>query len=854
MSNLNIFFFQNENNNIEICKNKIIRIFLVLKTMITVIMPNYNHGKFIKNAIQSCLKNNYLKEIIIADGGSNDNSLSEISKLMQFDSRITYIESKDSGPAEALNKALNKSSGEYIGWLNSDDLYNINIFNKIISEFEKDENLKIVYGNGANVSENGSFKNFYPTFKPFEGINQFLDGCFICQPTVFCKRQLLIDIGGFNNECKTCFDLDLWLRIFTKLEISEIGFIDELLAFTRIHEKTITSNSQFLVNLESAILLKKFLGKVPDHWCATAAKNAIIKYDSKALNELSILSKERYIPIEIVDRIKYFIEQYQLDISKELNGNDIVRNSLPSSLRVLLSSRYDLISEGLHKIENERLLCQWIILHGFKEYPYLKIGNNSSNSLLNWLSETPISGSLPRVMQAIWDTKKKHRRLWPSSEDTKSYQKWLKNNWSKIKEVDLLYESFFGTGFIKSYFLKIKKNFYDNYLFKKQSSFSNGVNVVGYVSFSLGIGEDCRSTFNALRSVGINTNLIDFSPNNLKNRANNILSYAISEKASFKVSIICLTPEEFMRYFLNDCSNALKDSYIIGYWPWELPRWPKNWELANELVNEIWVSSKFIYDSIIQTTKKPVKIMPLCVDELKGLEPLSSEERNNIRHKYNLNIENIIFVFCFDLNSYLQRKNPWGSIDAFLKAFPPFPKNQINYNVNLIIKTFPPESENKDWDRLKQISELDERIIILENNLKRDDLLKFYGCCDVFLSLHRSEGFGRSLAESFQLGLDVISIKWSGNKDFCSGPLFHEVPYEIVSVPPGAYPHWPKQKWAEPNIDEASLVLKKVANQRKDKRKKIYDYSKEYQNQFSKYKCGQNYARRLKELNLLNED
>ena len=112
--------------------------------MITVIMPNYNHGKFIKYAVQSCLKNDNLKEIIIADGGSTDNSFSEISNLMQCDSRITYIESEDNGPAEALNKALNKSSSEYIGWLNSDDLYSTDTFNKILYQFQKEKSLKIV--------------------------------------------------------------------------------------------------------------------------------------------------------------------------------------------------------------------------------------------------------------------------------------------------------------------------------------------------------------------------------------------------------------------------------------------------------------------------------------------------------------------------------------------------------------------------------------------------------------------------------------------------------------------------------------------------------------------------------------
>ena len=818
-------------------------------------MPNFNHGRFIKYAIESCLKNKFLKEIIIVDGGSTDNSFSEILKLMKRDKRIFFIKSKDNGPAEALNEALGKASCDFIGWLNSDDLYNNDIFNKILFEFNRDKNLKVVYGNGANLNENGKFINFYPTFKPKVGISKFLDGCFICQPTVFFKRKLLKDIGGFNKNYKTCFDLDLWLRIFSMLKISEIGFINELLAFTRVHKQTITYNNQLLVNIESAILLKKYIGKVPEHWYASAARHSIIKYKSKALSNLLNFSDSLHIPKEIVDGIKYYIEEFQLEISKELDGTEIIRDSLPIALRVLLSSRYDLLSEGLHKIKNERTLCQWMILHGFKEYSYLREGNSSSNMLLKWLSETPKGNSLPRVMQAIWDTKKKHRRIWPSLKQTKSYKKWLKFNWRKIKEIDLPYNSFFGNDIEKKSYLKILKNiFYANKNSKKESSCAKGVNVIGYASFSLGIGEDCRSTFNALNSVGINTNLINFSPNNLNNRANNSLSNSISKKALFKVSIICLTPEEFMRYFLNDTSNALNDSYIIGYWPWELPRWPRNWDLANELVNEIWVSSKFIYDSVKQTTKKPVRLMPLCVDEFKGLKPLSDDERSNVRKKYKLKNENIIFVFCFDLNSHLERKNPWGAIDAFLKAFPPIPSNMINNNVNLLIKTFTPEQDNKDWNTLKQISKSDERIVILENNLARDELLDFYGCCDVFLSLHRSEGFGRSLAESLQLGLDVISVKWSGNKDFCSGPLFHEVPFEIVSVPPGAYPYWPDQQWAEPNLDKAADILKEVAEKRKIKRNKINIYAREYQDQFSMHKCGQNYAKRLSEINSLNAD
>ena len=105
----------------------------------------------------------------------------------------------------------------------------------------------------------------------------------------------------------------------------------------------------------------------------------------------------------------------------------------------------------------------------------------------------------------------------------------------------------------------------------------------------------------------------------------------------------------------------------------------------------------------------------------------------------------------------------------------------------------------------------------METNLTRYQLLQLYGCCDGFLSLHRAEGFGRGMAEAFQLGLDVVATNWSGNTDFCKGRLAHPIPYELEPVTPGAYPHWPDQVWAEPNIKAAAEALRKIDKRRKEK-------------------------------------
>jgi glycosyltransferase involved in cell wall biosynthesis len=138
----------------------------------------------------------------------------------------------------------------------------------------------------------------------------------------------------------------------------------------------------------------------------------------------------------------------------------------------------------------------------------------------------------------------------------------------------------------------------------------------------------------------------------------------------------------------------------------------------------------------------------------------------------------------------------------------------LSEQVALLIKTFPPQGISVEWQRLQARAAEDSRIVLIAESLPREELLALYGCCDVFLSLHRSEGFGRGMAEALQLGVDVIATDFGGNTDFCTGPLAHPVRWRASPVPRGAYPCADGHSWAEPDLEHAAELCRQVAARR----------------------------------------
>jgi glycosyltransferase involved in cell wall biosynthesis len=206
------------------------------------------------------------------------------------------------------------------------------------------------------------------------------------------------------------------------------------------------------------------------------------------------------------------------------------------------------------------------------------------------------------------------------------------------------------------------------------------------------------------------------------------------------------------------------------------------------------------------------------------------------RHDFGLPEDAYLYCFAFDINSSAERKNPQGLITAFQKAFP----IRSQEKVGLVLKVSHPETDCARWKQIRRAAKQDPRIHLVEETMRRPELLALFNACDCFVSLHRAEGFGRCLAEALLLGKQVVTTGFSGNTDFCREPRVGLVRHRIIPVKPGDYMWGEGQSWAEPDLDHAAELMRSVRTQPRDTNTKDFD--------FSPSRAGARYARRLREL------
>jgi glycosyltransferase involved in cell wall biosynthesis len=263
---------------------------------------------------------------------------------------------------------------------------------------------------------------------------------------------------------------------------------------------------------------------------------------------------------------------------------------------------------------------------------------------------------------------------------------------------------------------------------------------------------------------------------------------------SHAFELICVNPDE-----LPQVVHRMGDNYFqgprIGVWGWETDAIPSGWRAAFELVDEIWVYSRFMVENIGAQSPVPVVALPPAIRVPEHHPPV----RLGIPDGY-------LFLFAFDYLSTIQRKNPVGLIDAFKRAFAP------GEGPRLLIKTFnaplrPLAEEEVLWAAGDRPD-----IHVLDRSLTsgaRDGLI---AACDCYVSLHRSEGFGLTLCEAMALGKPVIATRYSGNLDFMNDDNSFLVDYELTTVGAGTeiYPAW--GRWAEPDVDHAAKLMRRVCD------------------------------------------
>ena len=320
--------------------------------------------------------------------------------------------------------------------------------------------------------------------------------------------------------------------------------------------------------------------------------------------------------------------------------------------------------------------------------------------------------------------------------------------------------------------------------------------IAGLFSTASGVGEGARLAYAALDAAGYAPAAFDLSPAfGQVEMTDTAQRRAVAPGAG---SLIVHHNGPYLPHALWALGRArVRGRRIIGYWAWELPRLPDEWQASFRYLHEIWVPSTFTRDAVAAATDKPVHVVP---------HPLPSMAASpNMRDKLGLPADALVVLNVFHLGSAFSRKNPLAAIAAFRKAFGDAPDRV------LAIKVI---DNGAQWAR----RELDTAIAgaanihLIEGMLPEADMTGLMAAADIVISLHRSEGFGLVPAQAMALGKPVIATAWSGNLDFMTEDNSALVSYSLIPVhdPEGTF-NAGDQMWADANIEEAAAWLRRLA-------------------------------------------
>ena len=343
-----------------------------------------------------------------------------------------------------------------------------------------------------------------------------------------------------------------------------------------------------------------------------------------------------------------------------------------------------------------------------------------------------------------------------------------------------------------------------------------GVNLFGFAYGELGIGEDLRMAVACCEAAGIDYRVVNIEPGTEIRQNDKAVQTQVEQGASiapYAINVFILPGFDIVsRVFLKMGSEVFADHYNIGWCPWELGVWPAAWDRAFDLVDEVWAGSQFSHEMYQRSTKKPAIAMPLAT-QLVGLQ-------KKTRKHFGLPAGEFLFLYVFDFNSHLERKNPTAVLEGFAKAFGASGKaGSASAKVGLVLKVMNAPAGNPAWQKFEKSCKADKRIHLIHQTMDRGEVLALINVCDAYVSPHRAEGFGRTLTEAMLLGKPVVATNYSGNAFYMNPEVTFPVDYELVPVKRGDY-HFVEDEdgavWAQPSIPHLATQMQAAQRAAKD--------------------------------------
>jgi glycosyltransferase involved in cell wall biosynthesis len=330
-----------------------------------------------------------------------------------------------------------------------------------------------------------------------------------------------------------------------------------------------------------------------------------------------------------------------------------------------------------------------------------------------------------------------------------------------------------------------------------------GVNVFADPRATTGLSESARRHASALLDAGTDMTFTEFD-----SRAPNRTAAVPPRLAALRrgkehpIDLWLINLNEF--HLVHD--DAI-DRYAIALWAWELPDVLEYSVEQLPRLDELWVVSSFIAESFRTVTAKPISVIPNVVTQFDGVSP--------DRARFGLDEDAVVMLFSFSGMSSDARKNPWGVVEAFRRAFS---ASERGTRAQLVIKatdlqTFP----ELHRDLAEAVDSVNGTLI--NRDLSRREMDSLLASCDVYVSMHRSEGFGMGMAEAMALGKAVVATGYGGNTDFMPPGSAAMVGYDIREITQRDhryaeyFGHWYRvgHLWAEPNVEQAAHWLRRLA-------------------------------------------
>lgn len=319
-----------------------------------------------------------------------------------------------------------------------------------------------------------------------------------------------------------------------------------------------------------------------------------------------------------------------------------------------------------------------------------------------------------------------------------------------------------------------------------------GFDVVGYLDAELGLGEVARLLTRAVERAGIPHRALTFRET--RSRQNERF-HSAGGADPHSTTILCVNADQTPLAAAR-LPGALDSSrHRVGYWFWEVDAFPADQRQALHYVDELWVASEYVAAVFRDLTSKPVTLIPQPVAPIVPT-PLQRADLGLT--------DRFTFAFWFDAFSSVARKNPLGVVRAFVRAFRP------DEGPILLIKSINGRADRRAMEALRAEAGDRPDVLLVDAYWSGVEMRSLVQLIDCYVSLHRAEGFGQTMAEAMMAGRPVIATGHSGNLQFMDAANALLVPAELVPVGDGT-PYPPAARWAEPDVDEAARLMRTVA-------------------------------------------